>query len=153
MNGWLACAAVLLVVGFTPVVWGVATGPLARRVVAQNSGTSVVCLVMLLLAEGYDRPSYADLALVLAVLGPVGTLVFARLLADEPGAAPPGARLVTALVAAVTVPVVLALCVATGPGRATVKLVVIGALLVAGNVVVSRTLSGSYEESDEATRG
>lgn len=76
VNAWLACASVLLVAGLFPVVWGVSTGPLGRGVVAQNFGTSVVCLVMLLLAEGYGRPAYTDLALVLAVLGPVGTLVY-----------------------------------------------------------------------------
>lgn len=116
MNAWLASASVLLVAGLFPVVWGVATGSLGRRVVAQNFGTSVVCLVMLLLAQGYDRPAYTDLALVLAVLGPVGTLVYARLLADELGEAPPKAQLPTVLAAAATVPVVIASCVAMRPG-------------------------------------
>lgn len=69
MNGWLAAAAALLVAGLGPVVWGVATGSLGRRVVAQNFATSAVCLVMLLLSQGYTRPAYVDLALVLAVLG------------------------------------------------------------------------------------
>lgn len=96
-------------------MWGVATGSLGRRVVAQNCGTSVVCLVMLLLAQGYDRPAYTDLALVLAVLGPVGTLVYARLLADELGESPPKAQLPTVLAAAATVPVVIASCVAMRP--------------------------------------
>lgn len=116
MNTWLACASVLLVAGLFPVVWGVSTGPLGRGVVAQNFGTSVVCLVMLLLAEGYGRPAYTDLALVLAVLGPVGTLVYTRLLADELGEAPPKAQLPTVLAAAATVPVVIASCVAMRPG-------------------------------------
>ncbi|WP_406468932.1 monovalent cation/H+ antiporter complex subunit F [Streptomyces sp. NBC_01594] len=152
MNAWLACASVLLVAGLFPVVWGVATGSLGRRVVAQNCGTSVVCLVMLLLAQGYNRPAYTDLALVLAVLGPVGTLVYARLLADELGESPPKAQLPTVLAAAATVPVVIAWCVAAGPGRAAVKLVVVGVLLVAGNVISSRTLSGAYVEPSEAAR-
>ncbi|MGW0420105.1 MrpF/PhaF family protein [Streptomyces sp. NPDC003015] len=64
-------------------VWGVATGPLGRRVVAQNLCTALACPALLLLSQGYDRPSYGDRALLLALLGPVGTLVFARLLADE----------------------------------------------------------------------
>ncbi|WP_406369067.1 MrpF/PhaF family protein [Streptomyces sp. NBC_00647] len=144
------CASALLVTGLVPVVWGVATGPLGRRVLAQNFGTSVMCLVMLLPAQGYGRPSYTDLALVLAVLGPVGTLVYARLLADDLGETPPPARAATVLTAAATVPVVVASCVATGPGRAAVKLVVVGVLLAAGNVIASRTLSGAYRESSEA---
>ncbi|MEU0039908.1 MrpF/PhaF family protein [Streptomyces sp. NPDC006333] len=89
MNAWLVTAAVLLTAGLGPAVWGVATGPLERRVTAQNFGTSVVCLAALMLAQGYDRPSYVDVALVAAVLGPVGTLVYARLLADELQEAPP----------------------------------------------------------------
>ncbi|WP_327238986.1 monovalent cation/H+ antiporter complex subunit F [Streptomyces sp. NBC_01318] len=152
MNAWLACASVLLVAGLFPVVWGVSTGPLGRGVVAQNFGTSVVCLVMLLLAQGYGRPAYTDLALVLAVLGPVGTLVYTRLLADELGEAPPEAQLPTVLAAAATVPVVIASCVAAGPGRAAVKLVMVGVLLVAGNVISSRTLSGAHLEPGEARR-
>lgn len=69
---------------------GVSTGPLRRRVVAQNQATLLVCLALLLLAQGFGRSSaYTDLALVLAVLGPVGTLVYARLLADDLADDPP----------------------------------------------------------------
>ncbi|MEU1535843.1 monovalent cation/H+ antiporter complex subunit F [Streptomyces fagopyri] len=96
---------------------------------------------MLLCVQGYDRPAYADLALVLAVLGPVGTLVYARLLADDLGSAPPSALPVTVVTIAATSVVVTASCVAVGPSRAAVKLVVIGGLLVAGNVITSRALS------------
>lgn len=83
MNGWLLAAAVTLGGGLTATLWGVTTGPLGRRVVAQNLATAVACPGLLLLSEAYERPAYVDLALVLAVLGPVGTLVFARLLSDE----------------------------------------------------------------------
>jgi hypothetical protein len=38
--------------------------------------------------------------------------------------------------------VVLAPCVATGPSRAMVKLLVTGALLIGGNLVASRALTG-----------
>jgi Multiple resistance and pH regulation protein F (MrpF / PhaF). len=40
----------------------------------------VTCLVFLLLAQGLARPSYVDLALVLAPLSVTGVLVFSRLL-------------------------------------------------------------------------
>ncbi|MCX5387169.1 MrpF/PhaF family protein [Streptomyces sp. NBC_00083] len=148
MNGWLVAATAVLAAGFGPVVWGVSTGPLDRRVVAQNFGTSVVCLVMLLLAQAYSRPSYVDLALVLAVLGPAGTLVYARLLADDLEGDPPHSDLLTVLAASATVVVVVAACAATGPGRATVKLVLTGVLLVAGNVIASRALSGGFPAPD-----
>ncbi|MFH8405705.1 MrpF/PhaF family protein [Streptomyces sp. NPDC018019] len=149
MNGWLPAAALLLVAGFAPTVWGAASGPVRRRVLAQNLATPAGCMVMLLLAQGYARPSYVDLALVLAVLGPAGTLVYARLLAGELAERPARGRSARVLDRAMTplvvtaVPlVVLPLCVATGPGRAMVKLLVIGALLIGGNVVSTRALSG-----------
>lgn len=149
MNGWLWSATALLAVGFGPVVWAVATGPVGRRVVAQNFGTSAVCLVMLLLAQGYQRPSYTDLSLVLAVLGPVGTLVYARLLADDLSSHPPRTGALTAMAVLATASVVVAVCAAAGPGRAMVKLLVTGALLVAGNVVASRAVSGGYQVADQ----
>ncbi|MEU4347600.1 MrpF/PhaF family protein [Streptomyces sp. NPDC023838] len=153
MNGWLWTATVLLAAGFGPVVWGVATGPVGRRVVAQNFGTSAVCLVMLLLAQGYQRPSYTDLALVLAVLGPVGTLVYARLLADDLSPTPPHTNALTAAAALATTAVVVAVCAAAGPGRALVKLLVTGALLVAGNVIASRAVSGGYQDTEATSHG
>ncbi|MEU3841301.1 MrpF/PhaF family protein [Streptomyces sp. NPDC028635] len=142
MNGWLLAAAVVLAGGAGAALWGVATGPLRRRVVAQNLSTALVCPGLLLLSQGYERTSYVDLALLLALLGPVGTLVFARLLADELADHPPLARGATWASAAVGAVSVVALCAATGPGRAMVKLLVVGALLIAGNLIASRALSG-----------
>ncbi|MFJ7073959.1 monovalent cation/H+ antiporter complex subunit F [Streptomyces sp. NPDC098781] len=142
MNGWLLAAAVVLGGGVGATLWGVATGPLRRRVVAQNLSTALACPGLLLLAQGYDRPAYVDLALVLALLGPVGTLVFARLLADELAGDRPRAWGLTWAAAGLGAVVVLVLCAVTGPSRATVKLLVTGALLIGGNVVASRALSG-----------
>ncbi|SHH57929.1 monovalent cation/H+ antiporter complex subunit F [Streptomyces sp. 3214.6] len=145
MNGWLLAATVVLAGGVGATLWGVATGPLRRRVVAQNLSTALACPGLLLLAQGYDRPSYVDLALVLALLGPVGTLVFARLLADDLAGDPPRARALTWAVAGLGAAVVLAVCVATGPGRAMGKLLVVGALLIGGNLIASRALSGGLD--------
>lgn len=142
MNGWLLAATVVLGGGVGATLWGVATGPLRRRAVAQNLSTALACPGLLLLAQGYDRPAYVDLALVLALLGPVGTLVFARLLAGELAADPPRSWGVTWAAAALGAAVVLALCVAAGPGRAMAKLLLVGALLIGGNVIASRALSG-----------
>ncbi|MEV3911890.1 monovalent cation/H+ antiporter complex subunit F [Streptomyces canus] len=144
MNGWILTAAVTLGGGVGATVWGVATGPLRRRVVAQNLCTAFACPALLLLSQGYDRPSYVDLALVLALLGPVGTLVFARLLADDLAEDPPSAWGLTYAAAAVGAVVVPALCVAVGPSRAMAKLLVVGALLIGGNMVASRALSGGF---------
>ena len=146
MNGWILAAAVTLGGGVGATVWGVATGPLRRRAVAQNLCTAFACPALLLLSQGYDRPSYVDLALVLALLGPVGTLVFARLLADELAEDPPSAWGLTYAAAAVGAVVVPALCVAVGPSRAMAKILVVGVLLIGGNVVASRALSGGFPE-------
>jgi multisubunit Na+/H+ antiporter MnhF subunit len=146
VNGWILAAVVVLVAGVGLTLWGVATGPLRRRATAQNLSTALACPALLLLAQGYDRPAYVDLALVLAVLGPVGTLVFARLLADELADDPPHARGPTWTAAALGATVVVAVGVATGPGRGLVKLLVIGVLLVGGNLVASRALAGGMQE-------
>ncbi|MES4887959.1 monovalent cation/H+ antiporter complex subunit F [Streptomyces sp. NPDC096012] len=145
MNGWILAAAVELGGAGAAVLWGVATGQPARRVTAQNLATSAVCPALLLLAQGYGRPAYIDLALLLALLGPVGTLVFARLLTEDLEEERPGAWGLTWTAAGVGLAVVVALCVATGPGRALVKLLVIGALLTGGNVIAARALSGGIQ--------
>ncbi|MGW7047135.1 monovalent cation/H+ antiporter complex subunit F [Streptomyces avermitilis] len=144
MNGWTVAATATIAGGVGATVWGVATGPLSRRVVAQNLSCALACPGLLLLAQGYERPAYVDLALVLALLGPVGTLVFARLLADDLAQDPPRARAVTFAVACYGAAVVLVLSAAAGPGRAMVKLLVTGALLIGGNLLASRALSGGF---------
>ncbi|MER7938014.1 MULTISPECIES: MrpF/PhaF family protein [unclassified Streptomyces] len=146
MNGWILAATVLLAGGAGTALWAVSTGPLGRRVTGQNLATSAVCPSLLLLAQGYGRPSYVDLALLTALLGPVGTLVFARLLADELSVERPAARRLTWAAAGIGALVVVVLCAVAGPGRAAVKLLVVGALLIGGNLIASRALSGGFRE-------
>lgn len=144
MNAWVAAACSVLTVGVLPALYCVCSGPVRRRVLGQNLATVLTALTMLLLSVGYTRPSYTDLALTLAVLGPVGTLIYERLLGEKLRAAPLRprvTRVVTAL-GVVPVPLVVApVCVASAPGRTTVKLLFVGALLVAGNVVCARALT------------
>jgi len=144
VNGWLAAACALLLAGFLPALLGVCTGPLRRRVLAQNLATVLAALVMLLLAQGYQRPSYTDMALVLAVLGPVGTLVYERLLSDELRAARPRPRVTRAMTVLGVAPVplvVIPVCAAATWGRTTLKLLFIGGLLVAGSTLCTRALT------------
>lgn len=150
MNAWLWCGTTFLGLGLPPVIWGVASGPLSRRVLAQNTGSTVVALAFLLLAQGYARPSYTDLSLVLSLLGPVGTLVCVRLLADDLSAgASRWSTAVTALCVAASLAVTAAVCAAAAPGRPMVKLLLIGALVALGNVIAARALSvGVLEEAD-----
>jgi multisubunit Na+/H+ antiporter MnhF subunit len=139
VNGWLVAAAVGMA-GLGVAVYGVATGGVRRRLRAQNAATLLASLVMLLLSQGFGRPSYVDLTLMLAVLGPVGTLVYVRLMTDAAGGARGQALTVAGTVAAVAV--VVPVCAVTPPGRALAKLVVIGVLLVAGWLVSSRAVGG-----------
>jgi multisubunit Na+/H+ antiporter MnhF subunit len=145
VNGWILAAAVEIGGAGTAALWGVTTGAPGRRVVAQNMTTSALCPALLLLSQGYGRPAYVDLALLLALLGPIGTLVFARLLSGELERERPSAWGLTWTAAALSAVVVAAVCVPTGPGRAMVKLLVIGALLITGNVIASRALSGGFQ--------
>ncbi|MFH8631941.1 monovalent cation/H+ antiporter complex subunit F [Streptomyces lydicus] len=146
MNGWTAAGTALLLCGVAPAACATATGPVSRRVPAQNLTTTLLSLVFLLLAQGFGRTAYVDTALVLSVLGPAGTLLYVRLLADRLAARPPRPRslLATTALNYVAVPaVVVPLCFVTGPGRALVKLLVIGGLLVLGSRTASRAMTAA----------
>ncbi|MFD8722857.1 MrpF/PhaF family protein [Streptomyces sp. NPDC059629] len=90
MNAWLLATAILLTLGVPPCVWAAGRGTAVERLAGLSLATTVVTAVLLLTAQGFARGSFTDLGLVLAVLGPAGTLVFARLLGgrsiDTPGA-------------------------------------------------------------------
>jgi multisubunit Na+/H+ antiporter MnhF subunit len=80
MNAWLMAATALLT-GLVPLgVVVVASGSAVDRLVALELAGDVDAVILLLLAEGFHRSSYADLALVLALLSFAGSLVFARFL-------------------------------------------------------------------------
>ncbi|SEK46554.1 MrpF/PhaF family protein [Streptacidiphilus jiangxiensis] len=80
MNAWLLAALLLLPLGLGPCVWVACRGSAPQRLAGANLATVMTTVLFLLLAQGFSRSSYVDLALVLAVLGPAGTLVFTRLL-------------------------------------------------------------------------
>jgi multicomponent Na+:H+ antiporter subunit F len=79
MNVWLIAATVLLL-GLIPCGVVCLTAPVMDRLVALQLAGVVSTLVLLLLAEGFQRSSYIDLALTLAVLSFTGGLTFARFL-------------------------------------------------------------------------
>jgi multisubunit Na+/H+ antiporter MnhF subunit len=87
-------ACVLLPAGMGPALWRACRGEAGQRLVGMTLAGVMAVAVFLLAARGLHRVSYMDVALVLAVLSPVGTLVFARCLAggaDEvPGEVPGG---------------------------------------------------------------
>ncbi|MGP3922063.1 MrpF/PhaF family protein [Streptomyces sp. 8N616] len=130
-DGWLA-AALAPLAALVPALWRISRGSPRDRLVAQNLTSLLGAMTLLLAARGFGRPAYLDLALVLSVLGPTGSLVFARFLGGLPGS-----RLVRWTAVAGVPATVVPLCVATGPGREMAKLLVIGALLTAGGLVTS----------------
>jgi multicomponent Na+:H+ antiporter subunit F len=77
MNVWLLAAAILLV-GVVPCLAVSLRRSSVEALVGLEAATVVLVLVLLVLAVGFDRSFYADVALVMAVLSFAGGMVFAR---------------------------------------------------------------------------
>ncbi len=77
MNAWLVASLVLLVTLVPCGVVVVRGGPVDQLVALETAG-GIETLMLLLLAEGFRRPAFFDLALTLALLSLAGALVFAR---------------------------------------------------------------------------
>jgi multisubunit Na+/H+ antiporter MnhF subunit len=82
VNAWLVAATVLLL-GLVPCGWVLLRGRLNDALVAVELVSTLVTLVLLLLAEGFHRSSYFELSLVLAALSFVGALIFVRFIGDR----------------------------------------------------------------------
>lgn len=82
MNVWLLAATVLLA-GLVPCGWVLLRGRLLDALVAFELTSTLVTVVLVLLAEGFHRSSYFVVPLVLAALSFVGALVFVRFLGDR----------------------------------------------------------------------
>jgi multicomponent Na+:H+ antiporter subunit F len=79
MNAWLV-AALVLVAGLVPCGVACLRGEAEDRLVGLELAGTVATLVLVLLAVGFGRGVYADLALALALFSFAGGLVFARFL-------------------------------------------------------------------------
>jgi multisubunit Na+/H+ antiporter MnhF subunit len=77
VNVWLAGAAVLLV-AVLPCIGVALRGTHLDALVALELATTLVTVALVLLAQGYERPAYFGVALTLAPLGVIGSLVFIR---------------------------------------------------------------------------
>jgi multisubunit Na+/H+ antiporter MnhF subunit len=82
VNAWLA-AAVTLLAGVVPCGWIGLRGTRTEALVALELATTLVTLALVLLAEGFERPSYFAVALAAAALGFIGNLVFVRFMESE----------------------------------------------------------------------
>ena len=79
MNAWLIAATVLLL-GLVPCAVVMLRGSLVEALVGLQMAGVLETVVLVLLAEGFHRPPFSDLALVLALLTLAGGLVFARMM-------------------------------------------------------------------------
>jgi multicomponent Na+:H+ antiporter subunit F len=82
VNVWLVAATVLLA-GLVPCGWVLLRGRIEDALVAVELVSTLVTVVLLLLAEGFHRSIYFELALVLAAMSFVGALVFVRFIGDR----------------------------------------------------------------------
>jgi multicomponent Na+:H+ antiporter subunit F len=79
VNEWLL-ASLALLAGLVPCGLLCLRGDPINRLVGLEMAGTIDALVLMLLAEGFGRPIYFDLALALALLTFAGGLVFARFL-------------------------------------------------------------------------
>ena len=79
MNVWLTAATVLLF-GLAPCIWTVMRGSRVSGVIALQLASTLTTLTLLLIAQGLHRDSFADLALVSALMSFAGALAFVRFL-------------------------------------------------------------------------
>ncbi len=79
MNVWLVAATALL---FGLVPCGIVTfrGTVMDRLIGLEMAGVIESLLLILLAQGMNRPNFYDLALAMALLAFGGGLVFARFL-------------------------------------------------------------------------
>ncbi len=77
MNAWLWAAAAMLLSLISPLITCFRGTP-GDRLVGLEMGGCLITIELLLLVEGFQRPSFFDLPLTLALLSFGGGMVFAR---------------------------------------------------------------------------
>jgi multisubunit Na+/H+ antiporter MnhF subunit len=82
VNVWLVAATVLLA-GLIPCGWVLLRGRQLDALVALELASTIVTVVLVLLAEGFHRSSYFVLPLALASASFVGGLVFVRFIGQR----------------------------------------------------------------------
>ena len=79
MNEW-EIAAVVLGFALIPCLAVCVLAPARDALVALQLGAVLLSTILMLLAEGFHRQSFIDLAIVFVPMSLVGSLVFARLM-------------------------------------------------------------------------
>ena len=75
MNEWLVAATALMIL-FLPAGLLALRGDVFERLVGMQLASTIGTLALVVLAQGFDRDVYFDLAIVIAVLSFVGTLFY-----------------------------------------------------------------------------
>lgn len=83
MNEWVIAAVVLLIAGTLPLGLTCLLSDAIEGVVALSLTGVIATLVLLLLAEGFHRQPFVDLAVALAVMSLIGSIAFVRFLEGE----------------------------------------------------------------------
>ncbi len=83
MNEWIIAAVVLLIAGTLPLGLTCLLSDAIEGVVALSLTGVIATLVLLLLAEGFHRQPFVDLAVALAVMSFIGSVAFVRFLEGE----------------------------------------------------------------------
>jgi len=78
MNEWILAAVVLLIGGTVPLGVVCVWGDTMEGVVALSLAGVIAAVVLLLLAEGFHRQPFVDLAVALAVMSFSGSVAFVR---------------------------------------------------------------------------
>ncbi len=79
MNEW-ELAAIVLIAAIVPCVIVCLLAGVAEALAAMEVASVLAVSALMVLAEAYQRQPFIDLALVLALLGLIGELVFARMM-------------------------------------------------------------------------
>jgi multisubunit Na+/H+ antiporter MnhF subunit len=82
MNEWEIAAVVLIAAAVPCLGVCLLAGAMSALAALEVAGTLAVSVLMLL-SEGFQRQPFIDLALVLALLGVIGAMVFARLMESD----------------------------------------------------------------------
>lgn len=83
MNEWIIAAVVLLIAGTLPLGLTCLLSDAIEGLVALSLTGVIATLVLLLLAEGFHRQPFVDLAVALAVMSFIGSVAFVRFLEGE----------------------------------------------------------------------
>lgn len=80
---WVIAAGALMIGGFGPAMVLAGRGPAAHRLLGLELAGAVGVIVLMVLCQAMNQPSYLIVPLVLVLLSFAGTLVFTRLLGDD----------------------------------------------------------------------